>query len=62
MPIADKKTRAAASKAIDELGTVAAAARLGTSRESLARIVAGLSVRAGTLASVERELQKGEAP
>lgn len=41
-----------------ELGSTGAARELGISRESLARIVAGLGVRAGTIALVKERLRQ----
>ena len=38
------------------LGTLPAAARLGVNRESLLRLLAGLPVRAGTLALIRQNL------
>ena len=39
-------------------GTPAACKRLGVSREALVRLSAGLDVRAGTIALVEKNLSK----
>jgi len=52
----------AASRLAAELGAVPAARALGVSREALARLAAGLPVRAGTIALAERALARSAPP
>jgi hypothetical protein len=55
----DKKLQAAVRALVNTYKIAEAARRLGVSRESVTRIVAGMTVRAGTLALVRSKL--GEA-
>jgi len=53
-----KELRQAAVRLEQELGSTGAARELGITRETLARIIAGLGVRAGTLSLAEKHLAR----
>jgi hypothetical protein len=58
MPVAAESLRRRVELVLDVAGTPGAVKQLGVSREALARLVAGLPVRAGTIALVEKGLRR----
>lgn len=58
MPIAPESLRKRVDLLLNVAGTPEAVKKLGVSREALARLAAGLPVRAGTIALVEKALKR----
>jgi hypothetical protein len=54
--VSPKSTQERLKQMVDENGLLATVSKLGISRESIVRIIAGMGVRAGTLAIVEKKL------
>lgn len=57
MPVANEKLRSRLEMLLSVAGMPEAVKKLGVSSEALARLAAGLNVRAGTIALVERGLK-----